>query len=366
MPGLLKEKARGMTKSAVGATLLKVSLIVVGVVVLSVGASIVLTDPAPSTLPRRARHWLADISAKRNPPPKGIATPPLVNIPVMTVEAAGLEVRDADFVVGVELNGECRAYPLNMLSRPDHHVLNDTLGGQLIAVTWCGLCQASVVYTRQVEGKTLTLFVSGELYGENMLMKDVETGSDWPQMLGEAVNGPLKGKSLEPIPSVWTDWKTWRTEHPDTTVLKLPQTIDYYRHSPASSASSFEKRYFSALQWGIVRGGRALSWPLKEFAQQPVINDTFAGLPLVIIFESESATITAFERRVGDTELTFRLEEGGLIDGQTSSVWDPVTGRAIRGKFAGRRLTPVTGIVSHLRAWRTLHPETEIHTAHPG
>ena len=195
-------------------------------------------------------------------------------------------------------------------------------------------------------------------------MKDVETGSDWPQMLGESVDGPMKGKSLEPVPSVWTDWKTWRNEHPETKILKIPQTVDYYRHDPPSSTTAFEKRYFAALQWGFVRGGKALSWPLREFAQQKVVNDSFAGLSLVVVFESDSATITAFERRVGDTELTFRPETDGLIDDQTSSIWDAVTGLAIRGKLAGRRLTPVAGIVSHLRAWQTLHPNTEIHTTH--
>ena len=352
-------------KSVVSTAFLKVPLIVIGVVVLCLGVSFVLTDPAPSTLPRRVRHLLAAISAMWSSPPRAVPTPPLVDIPVMTVEAAGHEVRDEYFVVGVELNGKSRAYPLNMLSRPEHHVLDDTLGGQPIAVTWCGLCQSPVVYARQVEGKTLTLYVSGEIYGENMLMRDVETGSDWPQMLGEAIKGPLKGKSLEQIPSVWTDWKTWRTDHPETTVLKVSKTIDYYRHDPVSSSSSFEERYFASLQWGFVRSGKALSWPLRELARVPVVNDTFAGLPLVIVFDSQRATITAFERRLGDIELTFRLKEGGLIDDQTSSVWDPVSGRAIRGTLAGRRLIPVAGIVWHLRAWRTLHPETEIHTAHP-
>ena len=352
-------------KSVVSTAFLKVPLIVIGVVVLCLGASIVLTDPAPSTLPRRLRHLLADISAMWSSPPRAVPTRPLVDIPVMTVEAAGLEVRDECFVVGVELNGKSRTYPLNMLSKPEHHVLDDTLGGLPIAVTWCGLCQSPVVYARQVEGKTLTLYVPGEIYGENMLMRDVETGSDWPQMLGEAIKGPLKGKSLEQIPSVWTDWKTWRTDHPEPTVLKVSQTIGYYRHDPVSSSSSFEERYFASLQWGLVRSGKALSWPLRELARVPVVNDTFAGLPLVVVFDRQSATITAFERRLGDIELTFGLKDGGLIDDQTSSVWDPVSGRAIRGTLAGRRLSPVAGIVSHLRAWRTLHAETEIHTAHP-
>jgi len=353
-------------KSVVGTALLKVPMIVVGLVVLCLVASFVLTDPAPSTLPRRVRRLFADIAAILSSKPEVVPSPPLVDMPVVPAELAGPEVHDDYYVVGVELNGESRAYPLNMLSRPEHHVLNDTLGGQPIAVTWCGLCQSPVVYVRQVEGKTLTLYVSGEIHGENMLMKDVDTGSDWSQMLGEAIKGPLKGESLEQIPAVWTDWKTWRTEHPETTALKISQTIDYYRHDPASSNSSLEGRYFAILQWGFVRSGKALSWPLRELARLPVVNDTFAGLPLVIVFERRSATITAFERRVGDTELTFRLEADGLIDDQTSSVWKLVSGRAIRGPLAGRRLTPVAGIVSHLRAWRTLHPETEIRTTHAG
>ena len=79
-----------------------------------------------------------------------------------------MDVLDEYYVVGVELDGESRAYPINMLSRPDHHVVNDVLGGQPIAVTWCGLCQSPLVCERRVDGQTLTFFVSGELYGENI------------------------------------------------------------------------------------------------------------------------------------------------------------------------------------------------------
>ncbi len=78
---------------------------------------------------------------------------------------------------------------------------------------------------------------------------------------------------------------------------------------------------------GIRTRGKGAVVALKELARHPVVNDSFAGLPLVVIFESRSATISAFERRVGDTEPTFRMEADTLIDDQTRSVWDPVTGR---------------------------------------
>jgi hypothetical protein len=140
----------------------------------------------------------------------------------------------------------------------------------------------------------------------------------------------------------------------------LVQPVDFHKHDQESSISPSEKEYLSSLQWGLVRGGKALSWPLKELALDPVVNDSFAGLPIVIVYESRTATISAFERRVEETELTFRLEGDGLIVDQAGTVWDLVTGRAIRGKLAGRRLTPIAGIISHVRAWTTLHPDSEI------
>jgi hypothetical protein len=350
-------------KLSVGTILFKIPLLVIGLVVVCLVAAFVLTDPAPSTLPRRARRLAGEIAAivtaRRGPLP----LPPLVDVPVVSIPEARALVADESYVVGLELGGETRAYPLNMLSRPDHHVVDDVLGGRPVAVTWCGLCQSAIVYDRTVDGKTLTLFVSGELHGENMVLRDVETGSDWPQMMGEAVKGPLRGKGLVQIASVWTDWKSWRDQHPQTTLMNIPQTVDYYRHDVDSARSLADNRYFSNLQWGLVRDGRALSWPVRELAKRSVVNDSFAGLPFVVIFDRTTVTIAAFDRRIGETELTFQRGTDGLpVDDQTATVWDPVSGRGLRGKWALRRLKPVAGVISHLRAWRTSHPETLVRT----
>jgi hypothetical protein len=353
-------------KPKIGTIIVKVPLIVIGIITACLVATLVITDRSPSTLPRRTWRMLSEIAGLLAPPRRPAPLPPLVNVPVVPVDGAGSVIRDESYVVGVELEGESRAYPINMLSRPDHHVVDDILGGKPIAVTWCGLCQSALVYSRQVDGKTLTLFVSGELNGENMVMRDIETQSDWPQMTGEAVTGPLTGRSLVQIPSVWTDWKSWRTQRPDTTVMNISQTVDYYRHDAGPSSSSIDQRYFASLQWGLVRDGKALSWPLRELAKESAVNDTFAGLPLVIVFESRTATITAFDRRLDDQVLTFRWGPEGLVDDQTTSVWGPVTGRCARGKYAGRRLSPVAGTISHLRAWRTYHPDTVVRAGRPG
>jgi len=79
-----------------------------------------------------------------------------------------------------------------------------------------------------VDGKTLTLGVSGYLYRSAVLYHDDETETFWSQMTGEAVVGPLTGKRLSWMPSEVVTWKEWRTKHPETTVLKPVQPMGSY------------------------------------------------------------------------------------------------------------------------------------------
>jgi len=288
---------------------------------------------------------------------------PLAGFPIVTAKSAELQIHDEDFVIGVELEGQARAYPINTMGKPESELLNDTLAGRPITVTFCNTCQSPLVFSRQVEGQTLTLFLNGDLLSENMVMKDSETGSEWVQLSGEAIEGPFKGHWLEELPAVWTDWRTWQERHPDTTAPKLPRVVENYQHHPLYSTFPPERSFFSTLQWGLARGDQARSWPYAQLARQPIVNDAFAGQTLLVLFDQRSSTPTAFERRLDDAELTFRQRADGLTDEQTGSLWDPITGRALRGPLKGRRLRPVPGTVSLDWAWRNFHPGTEIWSA---
>ena len=82
------------------------------------------------------------------------------------------------------------------------------------------MCYQGIVYARDLDERELTLGVSGHLLEHrSMIMYDVETGSSWDQASGLAVAGPLESKVLHPLPSMLTDWGTWRSEHPDGTVV---------------------------------------------------------------------------------------------------------------------------------------------------
>ena len=320
-----------------------------------------LYDGAADESPVRARGRLGEGAEDRSWKRGRIfdAFPPLMGPPAVTAREAGSAIADDEFVVGVEVDGEARAYPLNMLGHPGSEVVNDTIGRTPVAVTFCGLCETPLVFSRRVDDRTLTFFVSGVVVESNMRIEDVETRSGWIQLLGKAVDGPLEGKELGQFPAVWTDWKNWRTAHPGTTALPLSRGSRKYSRS-AIAATSSRERVFESLQWGLAREGKARSWPFARLARQPIVNDAFDGIPLLIAFDPATLSTTAFDRRLDGRVLTFAREGGGLTDEATGSAWDPLTGRALRGPLAGRCLATVGGAIATTSTWKSFHPDTEV------
>jgi hypothetical protein len=142
-----------------------------------------------------------------------------------------------DRVVGVEIGGERRAYPLRFLVW--HEVVNDTLGGVPIAVTYSPLSDSVAVFRRSVDGETLELGVSGLLYQSSLLMYDRRAGaageSLWSQVLARAVSGPAAAARLvlTTVPCSVTAWSNWRSARPDTTLLAAdPRLAKEYNSDP--------------------------------------------------------------------------------------------------------------------------------------
>ena len=62
--------------------------------------------------------------------------PPITSFPIVSASRAGEDLTDAELVLGVTIEGESRAYPINMLTGPSREILNDTIKGHAIAATW--------------------------------------------------------------------------------------------------------------------------------------------------------------------------------------------------------------------------------------
>lgn len=130
-------------------------------------------------------------------------------------EIKGLEEHEP--VLSVTVNGETKAYPLRILTW--HEIVNDTIGGTPVAVTYCPLCNAAVVFDRRIQGGVTEFGVSGKLRYSDMIMYDRVTESWWQQFTGEAIVGSLLGEKLEILPSRTESWSLFAKRNPDANVL---------------------------------------------------------------------------------------------------------------------------------------------------
>lgn len=191
---------------------------------------------------RRVASYQFDLSTSLIPSDEIVAAgfpkdglPAMVEPAVFTRDEAELYARelrkahqgkflvDGDRVIGVCINGAARAYPISILNW--HEVVNDTLGGVPIVVTYNPLCDSAVVFERRVGGETLTFGVSGLVYNSNLLMYDRQPGgkgeSLWSQLQFRAVTGPAaaRGERLTLVPAALLHWADWQAAHPDASVL---------------------------------------------------------------------------------------------------------------------------------------------------
>ena len=149
----------------------------------------------------------------------------------------------SDRVAGVSLNGDTRVYPLRVLCW--HEVINDTVGGTPITVTYSPLCDSLVVFSREVNGEVLEFGVSGLLYNSNLVMYDRRTDarpeSLWSPLQFRAISGPAadRGDVLTPLPCTMTRWDEWKTRYPQSKVIQpSPERLSDYQHDPYGSYQS--------------------------------------------------------------------------------------------------------------------------------
>lgn len=147
---------------------------------------------------------------------------PAADSPSVTSAQDATWLNDDDVVFGVEVNGEYRAYPRQIMEVRE--MVNDTLGGRDLGIPYCTLCGAAQAYfTDELPAgvERPILRTSGLLIRSNKVMYDLTTYSVFDTFLGHAVTGPLADQNiqLEQATVITTDWGTWKATYPETTVL---------------------------------------------------------------------------------------------------------------------------------------------------
>ncbi len=228
------------------------------------------------------------------PPRDGI---PAIDNPVF-VPAGEAALSPDDRVIGVALGGEARAYPIRILNW--HEIINDTVGGRPVVVTFCPLCGTGVVFSAEVSGRRLGFGVSGLLYNSDVLLYDRETESLWSQILAQAVTGEHKGDALDVVPSRMTTWSDWRARHPGTLALSedTGHRRDYSR-DPYAGYAAAEEVFFPVAHRvpaggfhpketviGVVVDGAPKAYPATELAKSgSPVPDTVNGRALTVSWD---------------------------------------------------------------------------------
>ena len=129
------------------------------------------------------------------PPRDGI--PPIDNPKFKKMDISmGLE----EPVIYLEINNEAKIYPIRVLTW--HEIVNDQVGGTPVSVTYCPLCNASIVFDRRFKGQILDFGTSGRLRKSDLIMYDRQTETWWQQFTGEGIVGDLAGNKLKKIPAL--------------------------------------------------------------------------------------------------------------------------------------------------------------------
>ncbi|MGH9119572.1 MAG: DUF3179 domain-containing protein, partial [Acidimicrobiales bacterium] len=178
-----------------------------------------LDDPTNGAFPTA----LVDVEEIRSggPPPDGI---PPIDKPAFVRPDAVRSLADHEPVITFELDGDARAYPLEILTW--HEIVNDTVAGVPVAVTYCPLCNTAVVYDRRLGDRVLDFGTSGKLYQSALVMYDRQTESLWAHFTAEGLVGVLAGERLDTYPASIVSWGSWRDAHPDGFVLSRDTGFD--------------------------------------------------------------------------------------------------------------------------------------------
>lgn len=215
---------------------------------------------------------------------------------VATIPASQADWAEDDLVLGIVVAGEARAYPVAILNW--HELVNDTLGGKPILVSFCPLCGTGMVFDRRIGGKARRFGVSGLLYRSDLLMYDRESESLWSQISAEAVTGPLLGERLRLLRSSVDEWGRWKREHPKTTILSRATGYrrDYDRSPYAGYAQSrdlifpveADRRYHPKMPTVGLRipGEGARAYPVSELARAGgSVSERFLGRSVRVTFD---------------------------------------------------------------------------------
>ena len=276
---------------------------------------------------------------------------------VLMATAAASTVDSNRLVIGVEYNGQAKAYPIQYLGF--HHQVQDTIGGKPIMVTYCTVCRTGRVFEPLVNGKQETFRLVG-MDHFNAMFEDATTKSWWRQVTGEAIAGKLKGQQLPEVFSTQTSLTTWLGLHPNTLIMQADSSfIDSY---------SKDRKYESGQSRDALTGTDTVSWKNKSWVigvkagkdrkvydwirlkEERIIQENIGNTPITLILANDNRSFFAFERP--DEGARFHLGRDTIT---YNTHHFRIDGKGIDTSYS---LKPLPAYQEFWHSWRTFNPGT--------
>jgi Protein of unknown function (DUF3179) len=318
------------------------------------------------------------------PPKDGI---PAIDTPAfVSVAEADQWLRPTEAVVLVQINGEARAYPVQVLTW--HEIVNDRVGDVAVSVTYCPLCNTAIVFERTFDGSVLDFGTTGRLRYSNMVMYDRQTETWWQQGTGAGIAGVYAGRTLAQRPVSLIAWADFKTAHPGGKVLSRETGIQRsYGLNPYAGYDNPARQPFLyqgpatpktlpalARVLTLQSNGDALAISYDALAERRVVTDTVGGQPIVVMWSPGVASpldaqqvaegrdvgaALAFARALNGKPLDIVFANGEFTDVQTGSTWSHL-GRALSGPLKGEQLAELTAVNHFWFSWAAFYPNTRV------
>jgi hypothetical protein len=269
--------------------------------------------------------------------------------------AAGNVVDPKRLVVGIEIGGDARAYPVQFIGY--HHQVRDSVGGRPVLVSFCTVCRTGRVFSPVVDGRTETFRLVG-MDHFNAMFEDATTGSWWRQVNGEAVAGPKKGTVLAELPSRQVTLASWLALHPNSLIMqpdaalahKYAKSFDYETGASRSALTGTDTASWADKAWvvGVSVNGQSKAYDWNRLRCERIVHDVLGGRPIVIALDRDDASFYAFERP--DSTTRFTLRGDSLVSSARSY--------SLVGGTGPDELKPLFASQEFWHSWRTFHPAT--------
>ncbi len=263
-------------------------------------------------------------------------------------------VEPGRLVVGVDLGGEARAYPVRFIGY--HHQVRDTVDGIPILVSFCTVCRTGRVFSPTIDGKSESFRLVG-MDHFNAMFEDQTTRSWWRQATGEAVAGPRKGRTLRQIPSTQVTLSRWLSMHPRSLIMqpdsafieRYAKSFDYETGLSRSPLTGTDTASWHDKSWvvGITMKGESKAYDWNRLRKERVVNDVLGGEPIVLALSRDSTNYFAFQRPDSNR---FKVRGDSLVS--RGGIYS-LAGTGSIG------LVPIFASQEFWHSWRTFHPATK-------